>query len=150
VRGTILIVDADSGHYLELQKRLLAGNHNVLCFHDIDGALDRLDLRAVDLLLLDLDIPSRQLKTALSRVAELNAGLRVFGLTARPEGSEIAVQAHLSGVAEKPIAIGELLTAIHALLNETSGLAEFRYVAPRLPGFRHRVFGQGERGGGEQ
>jgi hypothetical protein len=62
--------------------------------------------------------------------------VRIIGVTERSEGSEIAVREHLDGVAEKPFALGNLITFVHELLRNPSPWREFRYLAPKMPGLR--------------
>ena len=104
-----------------------------------DDALEHFDLRTAELLLLDLDVPGDRIRNDLSRLAELNPNVRIIGVTERSEGSEIAVRERLDGVAEKPFALGNLISFVHELLRNQSTWKEFRYLAPMTPGLHVRA-----------
>jgi DNA-binding response OmpR family regulator len=138
MKRTILVADAEPRSCSELKKKLAANSYDVFYATDLEEAVRRFDVKLADLLLVDLDVPTGEVWDALARVAQLNPSLPVIGLTERSEGSEIALRARLNGVAEKPIAPGNLVGFIQELLKEGSRWTEFRYVAPKTQGPRGR------------
>lgn len=96
--------------------------------------MEHFDIRTADLLLVDLDVPGDRISNELLRLAQLNPDVRIIGVTERTEGSEIAVRERLDGVAEKPFALGNLITFVDELLRNPSPWKQFRYLAPRMPG----------------
>jgi len=137
MKKRILVIDLEPRCYSQLRRKLLANNYDVLHASNITDAAEHFDIRQVDLLLLDLDVPAEDVCVNLSRISHLNPGLPVIGVTERSEGSEIALRTRLNGVAEKPIALGNLLVFIEELLKDHSPWAEFRYLPPRMPGLHH-------------
>lgn len=139
MKKRILIADSEPRCYSQLRHRLMANNCEVFQAASIEDAMEDLDMRTVDLLLLDLDVPGEKIRNELSRLTQLNTCLRIIGVTERSEGSEIAVRESLSGVAEKPFALGNLITFVNELLKDPSPWKEFRYLAPITPGLHMRV-----------
>jgi DNA-binding response OmpR family regulator len=134
MKQSVLIADPEPRCYSQLRNKLIANNYHVFHAASIEDAMEHLDIRAADLLLLDLDVPWDRIRNDLSRLAQLNPSLRIIGVTERSEGSEIAVRERLDGVAEKPFALGNLITFVHDLLRNPSPWKEFRYLAPKMPG----------------
>ncbi|HEV2395191.1 MAG TPA: response regulator [Verrucomicrobiae bacterium] len=130
----VLIVDSEPRCYSQLRNKLIANNYDVFHAASIEEAMEHFHIRTADLLLVDLDVPGDRISNGLSRVAQLNASVRIIGVTERTEGSEIAVRERLDGVAEKPFALGNLITFVRELLRNPSPWKEFRYLAPRRPG----------------
>jgi DNA-binding NtrC family response regulator len=140
MKKRILVADSGARYYSQLLKKLLAKDCQVFHASNIEEAVEHLDVRTADLLLVDLDVPAQKLCTGLFRIGQVNPGLRVIGITERSQGSEVAIRAGLHGVAEKPIAFGNLLAFIHDLLRDSSPWTEFRYLAPSMPGLRQRLY----------
>ncbi|HEV2211170.1 MAG TPA: hypothetical protein VG167_20595 [Verrucomicrobiae bacterium] len=136
MKKSIFIADAEPRCYWQLRKRLVANNCDVFHATSIGDAVEHFDIRTANLLLVDLDVPGERLRQDISRLTQLNPSVRIIGVTERSEGSEIAVREHLDGVAEKPFALGNLITFIHEVLRNPSAWREFRYLAPTMPGLR--------------
>jgi DNA-binding response OmpR family regulator len=134
MKKRILIADSETRCYSRLRNKLIANNYDVFHAASIEEAMEHLDMRTVDLLLVDLDVPGARISNELSRLAQLNPSVRIIGVTERSEGSEIAVRERLDGVAEKPFALGNLITFVHELLGNPSSRKAFRYLASRMPG----------------
>jgi DNA-binding NtrC family response regulator len=134
MKKSVLIADRQPRCYLQIRRRLMANHYNVFHASSIQDAMEHLDLRAAVLLLVDLDVPEETIADDLSHLAQFNPRVRIIGVTERSEGSELALREHLDGVAEKPFALGNLITFIHGLLSNPSPWREFRYLAPRMPG----------------
>lgn len=143
MKKTILVADAEPGIYGKLRMKLLAQRYEVLCAGNAQEALDRFDLRLIDLMLMDLDLPMPDGWSALPGLTWVNPGLLVIGLTERSDMSKIAIGARLSAVAEKPIDFRNLLRTIEEMLSRPPGVAGFRYVPPRTVSFRAKVFSGG-------
>ena len=139
MKKRVLIADREPRCYSQLRYKLIANNYHVFHAASIEDALENFDIRTADLLLLDLDVPSDRICSDLSQVTQLNPHVRVIGVTERSEGSEIAVRERLDGVAEKPFALGNLITFVHELLSNPSPWKEFRYLPPRMPGLRAKA-----------
>ena len=135
----VLIADIEPRCYSQVRRKLLADHYDVLQAASIEEAMEHLDLKTADLLLLDLDVPGDRIRRDLSRLAQLNPNLRIIGVTERSEGAEIAVHERLDGVAEKPFAAGNLISFVHELLTNPSDWKEFRYLAPMIPGLYERA-----------
>lgn len=134
MKKIVLIVDGEPRCYSRLRRKLLANHCDVLHATSIQDATEHFDMRAVDLVLVDLDVPGEGIRKELSTLAQVNPSLRVIGVTERSEGSDIAVREHLDGVAEKPFALGNLTTFLQELMSDPAPWRAFRYLAPRMPG----------------
>jgi DNA-binding response OmpR family regulator len=134
MKKRILIADSEPRCYSQLRRKLIANHYDVFHATNIEDAMEHFDIRTADLLLVDLDVPGDRISNELSRLAQFNPSVRIIGVTERSEGSEIAVRERLDGVAEKPFALGNLITFVHELLRDPSPSKEFRYLAPRMPG----------------
>ena len=139
MKKSVLIADSEPRCYSQLRRKLIANHYEVFHVTSIEDALEHFDLRTAELLLLDLDVPGDRIRNDLSRLAELNPNVRIIGVTERSEGSEIAVRERLDGVAEKPFALGNLISFVHELLRNQSTWKEFRYLAPMTPGLHVRA-----------
>src|SRR5579859_4630075 len=134
MKKRILIADSEPRCYSQLRHRLVADNCDVFHAASIEDAMEHSDIRRADLLLLDLDVPGEKIRNDLSKLSQLNPCLQIIGVTERSDGSEIAVRESLSGVAEKPFALGHLITFVNELLKNPSPWKEFRYLSPMTPG----------------
>src|SRR6266478_5933279 len=112
----------------ELRTKLLAQNYEVLCATNLEEALARFDLRLIDLLLLDLDVPTQDSWSALARISELTPAPRLIGLTERSDMAEMAIRARLGAVAEKPLHVRSLLRAIDEMLTQMPSRTGFHYI----------------------
>ena len=139
MKRIVLIADRESRCYSQLRRKLIANHYDVFHAASIEDAMDHFDIRTADLLLVDLDVPEDRVRNDLSKLAELNPNVRIIGVTERSEGSEIAVRERLNGVAEKPFALGNLISFVHELLRNASDWKEFRYLAPMMPSLYARA-----------
>ena len=139
MKKSVLIADRESQCYSQLRTKLIANHYDVFHATSIEDAMEHLHVRAADLLLVDLDVPGDTIRDRLSKLAQLNPSVRIIGVTERSEGSEIAVRERLDGVAEKPFALGNLISFVHELLRNQSTWKEFRYLAPMTPGLHVRA-----------
>src|ERR1051326_3636160 len=139
MKRTVLIADAEPRIDRQLRTGLLAQGYDVLCASTLEEAQDRFDLRAIDLLLLDLDVPSAAAWSRFPGISQLNPDLRIIGLTERSDMADMALRSFLTGVAEKPIDFTLLLKSIEEMLGQTSGSKGFRYIGPKPNNFRQKV-----------
>ena len=141
----VLIADSKPKCYSQVRRKLIANGYDVFHVSSIEDAMDHFDIRTADLLLLDLDVPGNKICSDLSALSQLNPGVRIIGVTERSKGSEIALRERLDGVAEKPFALGSLISFVQELLKNPPPCREFRYLAPMMPGLHaeprivHRV-----------
>jgi DNA-binding response OmpR family regulator len=134
MKKVVLIADSEPRCYSQLRHKLIADNCGVFHAASIEDAVKHFDIRTADLLIVDLDVPGDSIGSALSQVAQFNPGVRIIGVTERSEGSEIAVRECLDGIAEKPFAIGSLITFVHELFKNPAPSKEFRYLNRAISG----------------
>jgi DNA-binding response OmpR family regulator len=139
MKKSVLIADSEPRCYLQVRRKLIANDYDVFHTASIEDAMEHFDIRTADLLLVDLDVPGDRIRKDLSRLAKLNPNVQIIGVTERSEGSEIAVRERLDGVAEKPFALGNLISFVHELVRNPSTWKEFRYLAPMTPGLHVRA-----------
>ncbi len=136
VKKTILIVAPDPRLDRELSAKLRPPNYQILWSGNFQESLRRLDLNQVDLMLLDLDVPLPGSWSALAGLSLGNPHLRIVGITERSDVMELAVEARLSALAERPVNFRELVPMIEQLLAQPSEVTGFRYL-PRTLWARH-------------
>ena len=134
MKKSVLIADGEPRCYSQLRHKLIADNWEVFQAASIEDAVKHFDIRAADLLLVDLDVPSDRIARDLSEVTQLNPRIRIIGVTERSGGSEIALRERLDGVAEKPFALGSLIAFVHELLRNPPPRKQFRYLSRTMPG----------------
>jgi len=139
MKKTILVVEAEPALCRKLRSKLSAQNYRVVCAGDTQGALNGFDLKRIELLLLDLDVPTPDGWSALPLFARVNPRLRVIGLTERSDLEDSAHAAGLSAVAEKPIDFGSLLRLLEEMLGTTRAVAGVRYVPAATVGLREKA-----------
>jgi two-component system cell cycle response regulator CpdR len=140
MKKTILIADAEPRLTRGLKRKLLDQNYEVLGARNLQDALERFDPRAIDLLLLDLDVPTRDGWSLLARIAELKPAPRVIALTERSDLAEVAARSCFSAVAEKPLHFKSLLRAIDEMVSQATSGRGFQYIPPAPAIFRQKVF----------
>jgi DNA-binding response OmpR family regulator len=138
MKRTILLTDVERRLDRELRNKLLMQQYQVLWAHNVQDALNQLDLSSIDLVLLDMDVPFGRGLKPLLRMSQLNPTLRVIALTERSDMPETGLGVRLSGVAEKPVDVRNLLSVIEAMLTQGPGLTGFCYVPPKTS--RHKSF----------
>jgi len=141
-KQTILLVDDDPA-VREMVGRVLVGE-GYLVFPAANGpeALKIAAAAAVDLVLLDLNMPDQSGWDTFERLTSENPLLGVIIITARPQQLFTAVNAGVGALLEKPLHFPKLLKTIRDLLVESSEVrlarlagkrADFRYLPkPRL------------------
>ena len=134
MKTIVLIGENEPRCYSRLRNKLIADSCEVFQAASLPDAFEHFDLKTADLLLVDLDVPSDRLRKGLAEAIQSNPRIRIIGVTERSDGSEIALRERLDGVAEKPLALGNLLTFVQELLRDPSPWRQFRYLPPRMPG----------------
>jgi CheY-like chemotaxis protein len=133
MKKTVLIVDDDASVRRSIQKVLCAESYEVLAAADGQEALARLDGTPVDLVLLDINLPTRNGWEVFESITTKNPLLPVIIITGAGHQLRMASAAGVSALLEKPLDAPALLQAIQTALAEPS--------EERL----RRLLGQGER-----
>jgi len=81
----VLVVDDDDGFRVVMQRRLTASRHQVECVPNGEAALERLAVRAFDVVLLDLRMPGLGGLETLKRIREADWPSEVVVLTGQPD-----------------------------------------------------------------
>ncbi len=161
MKRKIMVVDDDVQILQSLRKLLQAEGYEVVSAADGREALERFDPQAIDLMLLDLNLPARSGWDVFERVTALNPLLPIVIITGRDRQRELAGAAGVGALMEKPLDVPLLLRTIEELLAETpesrlkrlAGVEDsMRYYPPTssdvgLPKLRFRV---GRAAGGRQ
>lgn len=114
----VLIVDDDAGVRESMKRVLEAAGYEVVLSADGPEAESQFAPGEIDLVLLDLNLPSQsgwELFEHLSREYPL---VRVIIITGMPNQYETALAAGVGALMEKPIEVPELLKSMKALLAE--------------------------------
>ncbi len=114
----ILMVDDDAGVRESVQKVLREAGYESLTAADGTQALEQLELRKIDLLLLDLGLPVKNGWALFGRVKYEHPTLPVIVITGQPNQQFAASQAGARLLMEKPLDAQRLLTAIQEFLTE--------------------------------
>lgn len=117
-KNRILIIDDDAAVREAITVVLKAAGYDVSQSGDGQEALARFDARQIDLLLLDLGLPSKSGWDTFEGFSTRNPALPIIIITGRARQSEIAMAAGVGALMEKPLDAGELLQTIRDLLNE--------------------------------
>jgi CheY-like chemotaxis protein len=118
VRQRILLVDDDAGVRGSLQDVLVGEDYQVIPADDGLQALEIMASRAVDLVLLDLNMPRKNGWDTFERLSADHPLVPVVLITARPNQLFAAVNAGVGALLEKPLDFPVLLQTIDDLLAE--------------------------------
>jgi DNA-binding response OmpR family regulator len=119
---TIMIVEDDQSLFEYLQKLLIEEGYSVWGAHDSMGALDILNKKAPDLVLLDLGLPNVSGETLLQEIRDLYPDMKIIILTGKDRLDDV-VQGFSLGADDyikKPFQTAELLARIKARLRSGS------------------------------
>ena len=122
----VLIVEDDSALGLFLQKGLKLEGHDVEWIADGEAAMERLEMRRPDLMVLDLSLPKRDGTEILESLAGRFDGMAVLVLTGRSE-TAIRVKCLNLGADDcmlKPFSFHELRARCRALLRRREQFAD--------------------------
>jgi CheY-like chemotaxis protein len=139
MKKRILVVDDDPQIREALGKLLRAEGYEVVLAADGREGVEQFDPQHMDLLLLDLQLPVRSGWDIFGTVTSLNPWLPIIVITGRPNQYELATQAGVCALMEKPLDVPTLLRTIASLLAEPPELRlkrlvglhdDMRYVPP--------------------
>ncbi|MCW5553637.1 MAG: response regulator [Verrucomicrobiae bacterium] len=114
----ILVVDDDAGVRESVQKVLREAGYESLAAADGAEALERLKLRKVDLLLLDLGLPAKNGWVLLGQVQHAYPRLPVIVITGQTNQQSAAYESGARLLMEKPLDAQRLLDTIQKVLAE--------------------------------
>ena len=114
----ILVVDDEKSIRESLSKVLRAENYEVLLAETGRDAMERYGTGRIDLLLLDLNLPSGNGWATLEWLAKVNPLLPVVIITGRANQRELAQKSGADALMEKPLDVPLLLQTIRELLDE--------------------------------
>lgn len=132
----ILLVDDDPAVRSALAQVLAEEGYTVLCGANGDEALQAAD-DAIDLVLLDLNMPIRNGWDTFERLTAQHPLVPVIIITARPNQLFTALSAGVGALMEKPLDFPVLLESIRDLLDEPDGVRLAR-LAGRTMDFHYR------------
>jgi len=116
----ILLVDDDPTVRDSLSNVLVAEGYFVIPVENGQQALDLANRSAVDLVLLDLNMPVKNGWDTFERLTSEHPLIPIIIITARPNQLFTAVSAGAGALLEKPMDIPTLLRAMAELLAETA------------------------------
>jgi signal transduction histidine kinase len=122
MNNTILIVDDEDSLRLTLRLRLSAQGFTVLEAEDGEAALEQLKNNAIDLILLDINMPRMDGIEALGHITEMYPGVDVMMLTGFADFTT-AIECLKKGAKDylvKPIEVTELITRVRTALRARS------------------------------
>jgi DNA-binding response OmpR family regulator len=135
VSKRILLADDDSGVRESLAAALRSEGYIVSLARDGQQAIEMASTTEVDLILLDLNMPTKNGWDTFEQLTRDDPLLPIIIITARPNQVFMAVGAGVGALLEKPLDIPILLQTVHRLLEEP---AEARLA--RLAGQHSGIF----------
>lgn len=131
----ILLVDDDPAVRSALAQVLAEEGYTVICGANGEEALRAAD-NAIDLVLLDLNMPVRNGWDTFERLTAQHPLVPVIIITARPNQLFTALSAGVGALMEKPLDFPVLLETIRDLLEEPDGVRLAR-IAGRTTDFHY-------------
>lgn len=128
MRRKILLVDDERFIRDALSKVLRAEGYDFVLAADGREGVGKCDPERIDLLLLDLQLPVHSGWDILGTLTSLNPWLPIIIITGRPNQYELATQAGVCALMEKPLDVPGLLRTITDLLAEPPELRLKRLV----------------------
>jgi DNA-binding response OmpR family regulator len=121
----VLVVEDDAALALFLQKGLKIEGHDVDCAGDGETAIEHVQTRCVDLMVLDLSLPRRDGLEVLKVVRERSPDMAVLVLTGRSELEHrvYCLNAGADDYLQKPFSFHELTARCRAILRRRSRVA---------------------------
>jgi len=130
-KQTILLVDDDSAVREMVGRVLIGEGYRVFPAANGPEALTIAATAAVDLVLLDLNLPGQNGWDTFERLTSGNPLLAVIIITARPQQLFTAVNAGVGALMEKPLNFPKLLKTIRDLLVEAPETRLTRFAGKR-------------------
>lgn len=118
-RKQVLIVDDDQAIRESLRKVLEGADYKVAVARDGLEAEALFELRAIDLVLLDLNLPSQSGWDIFERFTTRHPTVPVIIITGMPNQYSTALAAGVGGLLEKPVEAPALLRTVDQLLSES-------------------------------
>ncbi|MBE0541866.1 MAG: response regulator [Verrucomicrobia bacterium] len=143
----VLVADDDASVRESLRKLLHGEGYQVVAVANGAEAVEvfRTEQHRIDLLLVDLNMPSKNGWATLDRLIEINPSLPVLIVTGQPNQYDMAEASGVSGLVEKPIDVPALLRLIQKLLAgpvesrlPPTGQREFPFEHLRAAGYASR------------
>jgi len=116
----VLLADDDPTVRDSLKDMLLAEGYRVICAENGLQAIDLANQSAVDLVLLDLNMPVKNGWDTFEHLTREHPTLPIIIVTARPNQLFTALGAGAGALLEKPMDIPTLLQTMESLLAETA------------------------------
>jgi len=132
VNAKVLLVDDDVSVRESLGRVLESEGYGVVAVAGSTAALERLCSEAVDLVLLDINMPIINGWDAFEQMRAINPFLPVIVITARPHQQDTAAAVGVTALMEKPLMLTELLGLMEHVLTETVESRRQRLVEHRL------------------
>jgi len=114
----ILIIDDDAGIREALRKVLRSEGYTPLVAAGAEEALERFEESNVDLILLDLNLPSKNGWDLFEHFTGANPLVPIIVITGRSAQDFLAAEAGVGALLEKPLDVDFLLKSIRELLVE--------------------------------
>jgi two-component system, OmpR family, alkaline phosphatase synthesis response regulator PhoP len=114
----VLVVDDDTSVRESMQKVLVDAGYEVIVAVDGDEALKRFDVEAIDLLLLDLNLPICSGWDTFERVTTRNPLLPIIIITGQTDQYAMTLAAGAGALLQKPLDAEQLLETMRILLAE--------------------------------
>jgi DNA-binding response OmpR family regulator len=118
MRKRVMVLDDDKQIRESLLKLLQAEDYEVVLAADGSEALEEFGRQPIELLLLDLNLPTENGWEIFEHVTSANPLLPVIIITGRAKQSEMAMAAGAGALMEKPLDIPLLLKTMAELLVE--------------------------------
>jgi DNA-binding response OmpR family regulator len=118
MKNRILVVEEDDAIRAALGKVLAAEDFDVLTAADAEEAMPLFDGCNVDLLLLDLSLPTKNGWDLFEHFSDINPLVPIIILTGQPEGEDSCDGSAGDAMLEKPVDVTLLIESIAALLAE--------------------------------
>lgn len=118
VKKLVLIVDDDLAIRESLRKVLRGANYEVAVAADGGEAEAAFDPRRVDLVLLDLNLPSQSGWDVFERLTTRHPAVPIIIITGMPNQYQTALAAGAGALMEKPVEATALLNTMEKLLAE--------------------------------
>ena len=113
-RNRVLIIDDDLSVRASIVGVLQGAGYQVFQSGDGQEALSKFDARQIDLLLLDLGLPSQSGWDTFEGFTSRNPLLQVIIITGQPQQTEMAMAAGVGALMEKPLDAADLLQTCRA------------------------------------
>lgn len=132
----ILIVDDDAQIRASLRKALQAEGYEVVLSANGQEGIEQFSANAVDLLLLDLNLPVKSGWDTFERLTSITPLVPIVIITGRRDQRDVAAAAGVGALFEKPFDVPLLLETIKKLLEAPPEL-HLKRLAGLEGGFRH-------------